>query len=225
MAPPKKPDEFLKKIKSLGVAIDKQPLRSRMFIFGAGLFLIYFLWSLIFSTPLNNQKKLLQEQTQTLQTQVSDLQEKIQKKQADLAIQRNQQKRMTLEELRKKLDQTIKIHEEEMIPRNHMAEILRTLLLKNGQMRLISLNSLPSEPVITSKKEGVFVSENSELFTQPILLTFSGSFSDTLNYLKKIETTKWVIFWDSLNYTVKTYPEATIELKVHTLSREKEAAL
>ena len=48
-------------------------------------------------------------------------------------------------------------------------------------------------------------------------LTLKGNYFSILEYLQILESARWTIYWNEMNYTVTAYPEATVVLIFYTL--------
>ena len=51
-----------------------------------------------------------------------------------------------------------------------------------------------------------------------ISLKLKGDYVNVFDYLKKIESLKWSVFWEDVNYIVESYPQAVVSIKLYTLS-------
>ena len=107
------------------------------------------------------------------------------------------------------------------IPPRRMAELLQNLLKEQASLRLVSLATVPAEPLFrTEGKESEQVSTAPMIFRHDLMIEFEGAYFDMLAYLRELE--RQPLFWDAIEYRVKTYPRASIRLKVYTLSFERE---
>jgi MSHA biogenesis protein MshJ len=71
--------------------------------------------------------------------------------------------------------------------------------------------NLPPPPIVTEIKD-----EQSHY-----LLQLRGNYFPILLYLRSLEQLKWQLYWDKMNYTVTTYPQAIVNIEFYTLSRSK----
>jgi MSHA biogenesis protein MshJ len=54
-----------------------------------------------------------------------------------------------------------------------------------------------------------------------VLIRVAGSYAELIQLMKEMENLKWKFYWESLDYTVKQYPDAEVEIRVFTLSSEE----
>lgn len=71
------------------------------------------------------------------------------------------------------------------------------------------------QPTQATKPKG------SGVFKHGVVLKLRGDFFRVLALVKSLENLQWKFYWESLDYTVKNYPQAEIELRVFTLSAEE----
>ena len=63
--------------------------------------------------------------------------------------------------------------------------------------------------------------ENIGVYQHGIEMTFTGSYLDTLGYLKILQNLPWSFYWDDVLFDVDHYPKSTVIIRVHTLSLEE----
>ena len=98
-----------------------------------------------------------------------------------------------------------------------MAELLEQVLEKTHKLKLVSLTSLPSEPITLDDSN-----ENIGYYIHPVKIELSGNYFDILDYLAELEQMKVKYYWRSFNYQVVEYPEAKLQLVVYTLGAKEE---
>ncbi|MDF2155621.1 type II secretion system protein GspM [Vibrio sp. CAU 1672] len=107
---------------------------------------------------------------------------------------------------------------EHLITPSQMAELLERVLAQQDGIRLLSLQTLPSEP-ITEDEEA---SQYSGYYVHPVRMELVGDYFSISEYLKKIENLPVSYFWRSFNYQVEEYPKAKLVLEVYTLGSREE---
>jgi MSHA biogenesis protein MshJ len=98
------------------------------------------------------------------------------------------------------------------VPPSLMAKALNDMLKQNQQLTLIKLESLPTTTLLSSKLQ------LHPTYKHGLEITFTGNYSDTINYLKALEELPWAIVWENIDYQVKDYPKAEITIRLVTLS-------
>ena len=184
------------------------------------LFVLGFVWSTYVYQPIITQKeKLIGEQTDT-DVQFTMTQQLIKQLEASKNIDPNLINKNKLKEVKEKLRQQklqLGIGEKEFVSAHQMAKLLSNILSQNNGLKLITLKSLPVitfTPNIDKKKLGIYM--------HGVSLTFTGSYLNTLNYLKLLESLPWRFNWDKVEYQVKEYPTAQTTLQLYTLSFEED---
>jgi len=69
-------------------------------------------------------------------------------------------------------------------------------------------------------------SDNSEresvgVYKHSTSLKIKGGYFQVLEYVRRLENLTWRFYWDRMSYSVSTYPQAEIEIRVYTLSAEE----
>ncbi|MBR9788201.1 MAG: type 4a pilus biogenesis protein PilO [Vibrionaceae bacterium] len=106
---------------------------------------------------------------------------------------------------------------EHLITPSQMAGLLEQVLEQQTGIHLVSLQTLPSEPISDDKE----VSQYSGYYVHPVRMEVTGDYFSIANYLSKLEKLPASYYWRSFHYKVDKYPKATLVLEVYTLgSRE-----
>lgn len=107
---------------------------------------------------------------------------------------------------------------EHLITPSQMAELLENVLEQQSGIHLLSLQTLPSEP-ITEDKEA---SQYSGYYVHPVRMELTGDYFSIANYLNKLESLSASYYWRSFSYKVEEYPKAKLVLEVYTLGSREE---
>ncbi|WP_075185703.1 hypothetical protein [Teredinibacter haidensis] len=59
------------------------------------------------------------------------------------------------------------------------------------------------------------------VYKHAVQITLEGGYFSVVNYLQKLESLPWKLYWDFIEYDVKQYPKATVTIEVYTLSTDK----
>jgi len=175
-------------------------------------------WDTFFRSPLKRQQQLLQQELSSLDQQLSAQQQTADKLQSGITADPNSAAKNKLAELNTELLslQNKMAHESrKFVPPRLMAKVLNDLLNQNRQLTLLKLDTLP----VTTLREGK--DQFFPVYKHELALTFSGVYSDTLAYLKSLESLSWRINWDSIDYQVKNHPFAETTIRAYTLSFEE----
>lgn len=207
--------------------VDGMTLRERAMIFAAAAFLLVSLINALFLDPLLAEQK-------RLSTQVVQQQEKMKEIQAQLnaLLQAKQDDKSApqRERIRKLQDQIfqgeiyLKGKRDKLVPPEKMADLLRQVLAKNGQLRLIELQTLPVTLFIESAegdKTAKAATLEKQIFKHGVQLTVRGSYADLTQYMASLEKLPARMFWGMAKLNVVKYPDAELTLTLYTLSMDK----
>jgi len=122
-----------------------------------------------------------------------------------------------------RLDKRLKALTVDLISPADMAEVLRSVLIRQKGMRLVHLENSPAEDLLlgAEKKHGGDDDERIRLYRHPMRIVFSGTYLQALAYLRSLENLPRKLYWDNLEIVVNDYPRTEISLTVHSLSLKK----
>jgi len=111
-----------------------------------------------------------------------------------------------------------------LITPKKMARVLESVLKQQSSLKLISVKSLKSEPLIKHDEDDGEAElkgkkkRRVEVYRHGLRIEFEGNYLSALNYLKSLESLQWEFYWDAVDLEVTDYPKARIVITVHTLS-------
>ncbi|MDW1892238.1 type II secretion system protein GspM [Vibrio sp. Vb1574] len=164
----------------------------------------------------NNERQLSNLKQSSQKTEIDILRVKAQlKKDANADIDLEISNLLTeSQHLSMQLSQII----EHLVTPSQMAGVLESVLEQQSGIHLVSLQTLPSEP-ITEDKEA---SQYSGYYVHPVRMELTGDYFSIANYLNKLESLPASYFWRSFSYKVEEYPKAKLVLEVYTLGSREE---
>lgn len=115
----------------------------------------------------------------------------------------------------------------ELISARQMSLVLTTILQRETVLQLVRLENLPSEALITTPGfsaaggSGGDIPANIQVFKHGLRMTFTGSFLETVNYLRSLERLDTSFFWENLDFSITEHPGASISLDIFTLSTQR----
>ncbi|MFI3199262.1 MAG: hypothetical protein QX196_13175 [Methylococcaceae bacterium] len=155
---------------------------------------------------LNAQKTLRKQATTTVNsTDKTNLNAQNQKKLAELKAQYDQQQ-----------EQILLFGNKNFVPASLRAKVLIDVLKDNKQLTVSKLETLPSTPLLELKQS------KQAIYKHELAILFKGNYPDTVSYLKALEALSWVINWESIDYKVKEYPLAEINIHFVTYSFDRD---
>ncbi len=120
-----------------------------------------------------------------------------------------------LKPLSLQLEENIESVSNFLIPPETMPLMLEELLAKYSGLTLVSINSIAPIPVKSPTSEAL-------LYRHGLKIRLQGSYKTISSWLADIENLQWVINWDRLNMKMEKWPQAELELEIHTLSQNQE---
>ncbi len=106
---------------------------------------------------------------------------------------------------------------EHLITPTEMAELLEKVLAHEKGIHLVSLQTLPAEPISNDDN----TSQYSGYYVHPVRMELSGDYFSISNYLNKLENLPASYYWRSFSYKVDEYPKATLVVEVYTLGSKE----
>jgi MSHA biogenesis protein MshJ len=190
-------------------------LRERVIVIAALLAGLWSAWDGFFYHPLSLKQNTIKQQLVNINNQIAS--------QQIIAMQlensgntdpnvTNQHKLAELKAQYTHLQEQVMLGNKKFVPPSLMAKALNDMLKQNQQLTLIKLESLPTTTLLSSKLQ------LHPTYKHGLEITFTGNYSDTINYLKALEELPWAIVWENIDYQVKDYPKAEITIRLVTLS-------
>jgi MSHA biogenesis protein MshJ len=191
--------------------------------------------SLIF-TPTSNdisnyqsEMQQLTENTMTLDAEIAAFEVKSTMDPDKASKQRIQTLTKKINDINKQLE-TAEIN---FIRPNEMSRLLEKLLSNNTGITLVSMNNLPVEKLIIplpEKQKSDFGEEEKidntpielpKIYKHSLVISFKGSYENTLHFIEAVEEFNWQIYWDGVEIKTESYPINNVTITLHTLSLNK----
>lgn len=198
------------KYQKIATKVNQVVLRERILLLLVLLVTIYIFWVLVFIFPYDKKVNLMKIEEASLLQQVAQMQQMV----AEIEVN------MSKVSLDAKTSPMLSGNE--LTPRQNVVTIFRSLVSKQPGITLQGLENLPDKFLQLTGNNEKSVAIPILLYEQGVKLTFSGDYLSVYDYLRALETLKWMIFWDELHYKVTQYPMAEISLLLHTVSRDRE---
>ena len=203
--------------------INNLSLRERGILFIVAALLIFALWNILLSKPLENKQQAMLSQIKVLRSEISALDEQavsiVQRHNVDPnAAERRQLEQLTgsITAVREQLAQAIS----GLIEPRQMAKALETVLAQQKSLRFVRTENLGAEPLLKPQEETA-ESGDAGIYKHTMRLEMEGSFTQALAYLRALEALSWQFRWDEVELTMLDYPTARVVVTVHTLSMQK----
>lgn len=193
-------------------------LREQRIVVGGVLLLVWGGWDHFFYQPQSSEQIRLEKDISQMEQMLTSQQALTFELETAGSRDPNLHNRQTLDSLQQSvhnLKQQLMSGDKRFVPSQLMASALRDMLKQNGNLQLISLETLP--PKTFGQDE-----QPTWVYRHTMTLTLQGDYFSTLNYLTALENLPWRIHWDSIDYKVTNYPQAETRLQVYTLSFEQD---
>jgi MSHA biogenesis protein MshJ len=107
-----------------------------------------------------------------------------------------------------------------LVAPERMAPLLESILRANGHLKMVSVRTLPVEPLsgIGARKDGP---KHELLFRHAVELTVRGSYLDMVDYMTALESLPTQLFWGKAQLEVEEYPTVRLTLTLTTLSLDE----
>lgn len=225
---------YLQRLQQLSGRFDKLSLRERLMVLvlliaTAGGVWFNLLWQPMLTSQTTIEQGISQnrDQIQLLTVQLNGL---IKRAEDDP----NKQIRLELEQIKQliaRMEGEIKGTTDALISPREMARLLEQMLLTQNGIRMISLNTLKTESLMTPEKTSGGAKEQNavgtdrmadaasqNIYRHGFAIQFEGDYASILGYLKSLEQLPSQFFWDGIQLETVDYPVIRVKLRLHTLS-------
>jgi len=218
--------------------VDALSLRERALVLFSILTLLYVLWDALLFAPQARNAALLQNQLATQLAQVRAKQDEwaLFKTIADGGASSPEHlKQQALKQELAVLDERLSSLSQGLVAAADLPMLLQDVLSESSGLHLVSVQTLaveplpldggPSENTSAATSNGA-QSDSSEkesvgVYKHSTSLKIKGGYFQVLEYVRRLESLTWRFYWDRMSYSVSTYPQAEIEIRVYTLSAEE----
>jgi MSHA biogenesis protein MshJ len=189
--------------------------REKVIVVAAVLIGLWVGWDNFFYQPIQKKQQALQQKLSSLTQQITALQLAAIKLEGSSQIDPNLNNKLKLDQLKAEHSRLkeLMMRDKRLVPPQLMAVALSDILSQNDKLTLIKLDTLPVTTLLESKQP-----QSNPIYKHGLTITFSGSYLDTLNYLKALESLPWHFVWESIDYQVIDFPTAETTIRVYTLS-------
>lgn len=210
---------MIAQLRDLSERIDALPLRSRIMVFGAAALVLGFAANAMLLEPLRGKEKRLAGEIAQQQTEISDIQQQLQRQaqanRADPDAVNRARRTALLEELQR-LNARAAEEQKRFTPPDRMRRVLEELLERNRNLSLVDLKTLPPAPV-AGQRPGA----PGGMYRHGIELTVRGTYGELYEYLRALENLPNQLYWGRAELAVDAHPLLKLKLTVHTLSFDR----
>jgi MSHA biogenesis protein MshJ len=211
--------------------IDAMSQRERIMSFAASAAVLVFIVHTGVLGPLLRKQELLRTQVIQQQNNIAGINEQITQKLQEAGADPDAPVRARLAAVRDesgRLGDSLRAMQKGLVAPERVAPLLESILRANGRLKMVSVRTLPVEPLsaIGAKKEGdagapAKTTKRDLLFRHGVELTVRGSYLDMVDYMTALESLPTQLFWGKAQLEVEDYPSVRLTLTLYTLSLDE----
>lgn len=217
--------------------MDAASLRERAGIFAAAAVVMIALLNAFLIEPELLKQRRLSAEVAKRQSEISTIQEQLQKLALARQADPDQVNRTRLETLRSQIaaaDVRLSEEQRKFAPPDQIGPLLEQMLSRNRKLQLVDMRTLPATALAAGGAPQKPAAEQpagqpaaaapaapaagGPIYRHGVEITVSGSYLDLLAYLRDLEKLPNQMYWGKLDLSVATYPQVTLKLSVYTLS-------
>lgn len=212
--------------------------RERALLAGVVLVCLFSLGDGLALTPLGRKVQAQVSAADQNQADLASVNQQIKALTAEAAslTQTHQQDMARLQKELNDADAKLHSYDGTLVRPEAMDALLEHLLSRRKGIRLLSLQTLPPEPVLQRPKkaddakaangsptpaEAPKGEDQGNIYRHGVELKLVGSYADLLGYLSELEQAPERLLWDQASFKVDAYPKTVLTLRVYTLSLDK----
>ncbi len=203
--------------------------RERWMILAAGLVVVIAVLNVLVVEPVVRKHRAVQSSLSADQASLATLQQQLQVLQSapipDPDLHNHQRLEELLEQLRQANASLVRV-EKKLIRPEKMPVMLEDILRKHGQLKLVSLKTLPVGEVTLQKASSPAgikpeTAPQSGVYRHGVELKISGRYLDLMQYLQALEQLSWHVLWGGASLTADGGGQSTLTVTIYTLSLDK----
>jgi MSHA biogenesis protein MshJ len=212
--------------------IDALSQRERIMSFVATAAALAFVGYVGLIAPLLKKQEMLRSQVLQQQNNIAGINEQIAEKLREAAADPDAPVRTRLAAVREesgRLTESLRAMQQGLVAPERMAPLLESILRANGRLKMVSVRTLPVEPLsgIGARKDAPEAAPAGDakaaarrelLFRHGVEVTVRGSYLDMVDYMTALEKMPTQLFWGKAQLDVEEYPSVRLTLTLYTLS-------
>lgn len=214
--------------------IDALSQRERIMLFAAAAASLVFLGQSGVIGPLLRKQELLRSEIVQQQNSIAGINAEIIQKLKEAEADPDAAARARLGETRAesaRLGDSLRAMQQGLVAPDRVAPLLESILRANGRLKMVSVRTLPVEPLsgIGARKEEAAAESAAAkaapkrelLFRHGVEITVRGSYLDMVDYMSALEALPTQLFWGKAQLEVEEYPSVRLTLTLYTLSLDE----
>lgn len=215
------------RLKEVTARIDALTLRERGMLFAAVAAVIVFVAHSMVLGPLYRTQDALRAQISQQQNVLEGLDGEITARVQAYQVDPDAPARARLQEVKQetaKLSEALLAMEHGLVPPERMGPLIDTILRANGRLKLVSMRTLPVEPLSSPPSTpGAAPAEKplDLLYRHGVEVTVRGNYLDMVDYMSALEAMPTRLFWGKAQLDAEEYPASRLTLTLYTLSLDR----
>jgi MSHA biogenesis protein MshJ len=209
-------------LQRLATRVDARSLRERVLLFAAIAAVYVFLMHFFGLGPMFAKQDLLRTQIVQQQNNLEGIDAEIGEKVRVAQVDPDAPTRERIAAVRARteaLATSLRAMQNGLVPPERMAPLVETILRANGRLQLVSLRTLPVEPVEgKAKPQAPAAMPAALLYRHGVEVTVRGNYLDMIGYMAALESMPTQLFWGGARLEAETWPASRLTLTLYTLS-------
>jgi len=212
--------------------VDALSLRERILTFGATAAVLVFAAQMSVIGPLLRRQELLRGEVVRQQNDIEGANAQIVQKLKEAEADPDAPVRARLQAVREesgRLSESLRAMQQGLVPPERMAPLLESILRANGRLKMVSVRTLPVEPLsaigapasAAASAPAPGPAKRELLFRHGVELAVRGSYLDMVDYMSALEALPTQLFWGKAQLEVEEYPSVRLTLTLYTLSLDE----
>jgi MSHA biogenesis protein MshJ len=226
------------RVLDVAARMDALSLRERGMVFGATIAVLAFAGHTVVLTPQDAKQAALRTQIEQQQAASAAIDAEITARVEGSRIDPDAQSRTRLSTMQQEMGQLgseLLALEHGLVPPERMGPLVEGILRANGRLKLVSMRTLPAEPLAAPGATAATAAPAAPATPAPVAggdvpllyrhgveVTVRGNYLDMVDYMSTLDAMPTRLFWGRAQLDVETYPTARLTLTLHTLSLDRQ---
>jgi MSHA biogenesis protein MshJ len=223
------------RLQRLATRVDALTLRERVLLFAATAAVYVFLMHFFGLGPMLAKQELLRAQIVQQQNKLEGIDNEIGDKVKAAQVDPDAPMRERIAAVRAQTDAlatSLRAMQNGLVPPERMAPLVEAILRANGRLQLVSLRTLPAEPVEgkaqaqTAQAATTAATADTQaapraaapLYRHGVEVTVRGNYLDMIGTMAALESMPTQLFWGAARLEAETWPSSRLTLTLYTLS-------
>jgi MSHA biogenesis protein MshJ len=219
-------------LQRLATRVDALTLRERVLLFAATAAVYVFLMHFFGLGPMLAKQELLRAQIVQQQNKLEGVDNEIGDKVKAAQVDPDAPTRERIAAVRAQTDAlatSLRAMQNGLVPPERMAPLVEAILRANGRLQLVSLRTLPVEPIEgKAKPQAATTAATADtpvaarpaalLYRHGVEVTVRGNYLDMIGTMAALESMPTQLFWGAARLEAETWPSSRLTLTLYTLS-------